>query len=229
MNGSDDHPTGFDDLTADQDSYYDELAAEYDEWTQSFSEREGYDDLTSAWDAEWWQANQIIAGSVSAGKRIAVIGCGSSRLDYGDNVAQIVFTDKSWNMLQRSKLANQSPRASFVRGAAEALPFHDNYFDVAICTQLLSHLPDSNLRLAISGLCRIISRGGRVIVTDSMSPFPSGSPKIGDFQVRLLHGKKFRLYKRYRVPEDLTCLFPPGDIKGWRGQRFLFSFQWKKR
>ena len=55
-------------------------------------------------------------------------------------------------------------RVDFVRGDAEALPFADRCFDVALCECSLCTFPDRERALA--ELHRVLRRGGRVAITD---------------------------------------------------------------
>ena len=63
------------------------------------------------------------------------------------------------------RLANsmQTTTVRFVRGRAEELPLTNESVDVAICLEVLEHLPDD--RAALTELHRVLRAGGRLIVS----------------------------------------------------------------
>lgn len=54
-------------------------------------------------------------------------------------------------------------KAKFIRSAAESLPFHNNFFDVVIATEIIEHLRQPQKLLAEAR--RVLKTGGRLILT----------------------------------------------------------------
>jgi SAM-dependent methyltransferase len=59
-----------------------------------------------------------------------------------------------------------------VTASAEALPFHDNRFDVVWSFGLLHHLDDEAARRAVLEMVRVTRLGGATVVVDSVWPDP---------------------------------------------------------
>lgn len=59
---------------------------------------------------------------------------------------------------------------AFANAPAQALPFPDGRFDVAVSSMMLHHLPRSSREQCARELCRVLKPGGRVLVIDFDAP-----------------------------------------------------------
>ena len=82
------------------------------------------------------------------------------------------------------KAERHESRATFKAGAAQALPFPDAHFDVAVTTLVLHHLPRPSRQQLAQEMRRLLKPGGRVLAIN----FGEGghSHKRGDGAVRSL-------------------------------------------
>ena len=69
-----------------------------------------------------------------------------------------------------SKAARAGIDVSFKTALAEALPFADETFDVALSTLMLHHLPRKVRQQCLSEILRVIKPDGRVLVVDFGKP-----------------------------------------------------------
>jgi SAM-dependent methyltransferase len=96
--------------------------------------------------AEWLRAHDV------SGARILDVGCGDRPYDaLFHDAAEIVGFDVPAN-----------PHAD-LHGSIEAIPVEDASFDVALCLQVLEHVPDP--AAAVRELRRVVRPGGRVLLT----------------------------------------------------------------
>jgi ubiquinone/menaquinone biosynthesis C-methylase UbiE len=95
-------------------------------------------------------------------KRILDLGCGKGRfaLHVQGRGACVVGVDLSAAMLA---YATGLPR---VRGSARRLPFSDGAFDGVMAIEVLEHLSDSGISLALSEIKRVLRPGGVVAIID---------------------------------------------------------------
>lgn len=71
---------------------------------------------------------------------------------------------------QAKKNVGGDKRISIQKGSIYKLPFTDNYFDLIICSEVLEHLDDE--KTALSELYRVLTKGGKLIVTVPNKNFP---------------------------------------------------------
>jgi len=97
--------------------------------------------------------------------KVLELGCGDAALwrknaDLIPETWSITLTDLSHGMLEeaRMNLGGQSGRFKFLIADAQAIPFHDNEFDIVIANHMLYHVLDINL--AVSEMHRILKPGG---------------------------------------------------------------------
>jgi SAM-dependent methyltransferase len=96
------------------------------------------------------------AAAVGPGMRVLDVGCGPGALAAaaGARGAQVIGVDLAEGML--AEAARRHPEIEFARADAEALPFGDGTFDVALGAFLVNHLPDAET--AIAEMRRVASR-----------------------------------------------------------------------
>jgi SAM-dependent methyltransferase len=100
-----------------------------------------------------------LAGQDVRRRRVIDVGCGDRRYEeLLAGASEIVGFDVPGN-----------PHAD-LHGSIEAIPAGDASFDVALCLQVLEHVPDP--ALAVRELRRVVRPGGRVLVsTHGIYPF----------------------------------------------------------
>ena len=93
--------------------------------------------------------------------------------------------DASPEMLARarSKAARAAVEVRFEDAAAQALPFGDASFDLALGTMMLHHLGRAARRELASELRRVVRPGGRVLLVDFARP----EARRGRFTAHLRH------------------------------------------
>ena len=172
--------------------YYDQRAAEYDEWYESrgvFAERD-----RPGWTEEVGRIVEFVHALPPA--RCLDIACGSGFLTRhlrGD----VVGLDQSRAMvaLARSRL----PAGVAVAGDALALPFADQAFDRVLTGHFYGHLPPDERVIFLAEVRRVSSD---VVVIDSALR-PGVEPE--QWQERVLNdGSRHRVYKRYLTASQLA-------------------------
>ncbi|HKR83056.1 MAG TPA: class I SAM-dependent methyltransferase, partial [Terriglobales bacterium] len=81
---------------------------------------------------------------------------------------EVYGVDASPEMLARAekKARKAGVEVRFWRGLAEAIPFQDSFFDVALGTVMLHHLPAKTRRQCAAEIRRVLKPGGRVLAVD---------------------------------------------------------------
>jgi ubiquinone/menaquinone biosynthesis C-methylase UbiE len=110
---------------------------------------------------------------VRPGESLLDVGCGTGTLAILARVrvgptGTVCGIDASPEMIARarSKAAKAAVTVQFENGAAQALPFGDSSFDVALATLMLHHLGRAARRDLASELIRVVKPGGRVLLVD---------------------------------------------------------------
>jgi ubiquinone/menaquinone biosynthesis C-methylase UbiE len=96
----------------------------------------------------------------------------------------------------RSKAARARAQIRFENAAAQALPFADRSFDLALSTMMLHHLGRAARRELAAELRRVVRPGGRVLIVD----FARSAPKGGGF------GRHFRHRHGHVDPSEIAGL-----------------------
>ena len=111
--------------------------------------------------------------SPQAGETVVDIGCGTGTLAVLAKRAvgptgQVCGIDASPAMIARARSKAQKAGVDlrFQNAAAQALPFPDASFDVALSTLMLHHLGRNARRQLACEMRRVIKPGGRVLVVD---------------------------------------------------------------
>lgn len=110
---------------------------------------------------------------IKVGERILDVGCGTGTLaiaakrHVGQNGA-VYGVDASPEMLARAekKAKKANVEVAFRNGLVEALPFEDSFFDAALSTVMLHHLPAKTRRQCVFELRRVLKPDGRVLAVD---------------------------------------------------------------
>lgn len=112
-----------------------------------------------------------------SGESVLDVGCGTGTLAIlaKETVGQfgtVCAVDPSSEMLARARLKATRARAEvrFQNAAAQALPFSDSSFDVALGTIMLHHLGRSARHELAAELRRVVRPGGRVLLVDFARP-----------------------------------------------------------
>ncbi|HEY1775792.1 MAG TPA: class I SAM-dependent methyltransferase [Solirubrobacteraceae bacterium] len=87
--------------------------------------------------------------------------------------AQPVGIDPLAVALERARRDDaNAPTGRYIEGEAEALPFRDGSFDVAIFFNSLHHVPVASLDIALSEAARVLRRGGVIYVQEPLAEGP---------------------------------------------------------
>ena len=183
--------------------YYGKIGPEYDEIWYSNRARKQYRTVYSFLQRE-------IAQRLAKEELVLDAGCGTC--EWGvfmvGNGATVVGLNQSSMMLKAGKEKSRSQRLmrslSLVRGDVSLLPFGEGTFDGATVQFVLSHLPDDELRLLLSGLERVVKKKGWMVFADTRLHEPH---RQQEHVVRTLKsGKEYVIYKRYFAAEGLKTL-----------------------
>lgn len=166
----------------------------------------------SLWGRERQLRQRILAlAGLQPGESVLDVGCGTGTLailaKQAVGPAGIVCgVDASAEMLARArfKATRAAVEVRFENAAAQALPFPDARFDLALGTMMLHHLGRAARRELAAELRRAVKPGGRVLLVDFARPEAKKRGFAGHFRHRhghvglpeiigLLEGAGFRL------------------------------------
>lgn len=110
---------------------------------------------------------------ITDGERILDVGCGTGTLAiaakrYVGQNGTVFGVDASPEMLARAekKAKGAGVEVLFRNSLAETLPFEESFFDAALCTVMLHHLPAKTRRQCAAEIRRVLKPGGRVLAVD---------------------------------------------------------------
>lgn len=166
--------------------------------------------------------------------RLLDVGVGKGRLKlyYPGDGPPVDWTGvdiQTW----RLNAAREVPGWRLVRGDGTRLPFRNDAFDLAVCSQVLEHFEDSEGALREVG--RVLKPGGSLIL--SLPVFPPGVALLARILVRALlvipalrrrwHGH-VRFFSTRSIRAMVGRQFRVRDIRGFRllSVLFLENFRW---
>ena len=215
-------------LTPERDTamraYYDQRAAEYDQWYR----REGR--FAGRLDAARWHAEVALL-------RERVMAFGHGRLleiaagtgwwtQHLARRAAVTAIDYAPAMLAQleARLAAQNLRAGRVRADAYRLPLARAAFDCCFFGFWLSHVPYVRLPAFLEELRRAVRPRGQVLVVDSAPTEPDQAPGVEYLHERILNdGSHHAVLKILHTPETLgAALAPLGAlVEAWSTGAFF--------
>jgi ubiquinone/menaquinone biosynthesis C-methylase UbiE len=120
---------------------------------------------------------------VEAGERVLDVASGTgatARLLAHELGVEAVGVDYGAEAVTRAQREAEAEgcddRVAFVHGDAEALPFADDTFDIAVCECSLCTFPDK--RAAIGEMARVLRPGGRVAISDMTANLAALPPPL---------------------------------------------------
>jgi len=119
------------------------------------------------------------------GLHVLDVGCGEGRLSRGmaDLGATVVGLDKTLPLIKHAFSLNTT--VSWIRGAAECLPFRDCSFDIGVACLVLMDVAD--LSSSVCEMSRVVRAGGRLLVV-ILSPLYTAGYREGSLGWQLNPG-----------------------------------------
>ncbi len=168
-------------------------------------------------------AEILARAGVASGDRVLDVGTGpgylalaASKLVGLDGGA--VGIDASAEMIARARIlaARRGSHADYVVASAEALPFGEASFDVAVSRLVFHHLPGDVKTKALAEIARVLKPGGRLVLVDLASATAQGAhhllarvlgrrPHTGAALEELIAGAGFTQLTRGRLAHGLLA------------------------
>ncbi len=142
--------------------------------------REGYEKIAQDFSRTrgmFWPELLFVREIIPKNARLLDIGCGNGRFlgtltDTSINYTGIDFSKGLINVAREryefegSQTSLNRPNATFVEGDALALPFPDEYFDMAVSFAVIHHIPSRAYRVQfLREAMRVVKPGGAIIIT----------------------------------------------------------------
>lgn len=114
--------------------------------------------------------------SLSAPARILDAGCGQGIpvLRRLSAASAAVGLDLSRGQLRVA--AERVPAAALLRADLTALPFREGAFDAAVAYHSIIHVPEGDHRSVVEEFARVLSPGGRLLLTEGRDPWSGTNP-----------------------------------------------------
>lgn len=149
-----------------------------------------------------FQERLIALARIQPGESVLDVGCGTGSLAIATkrhvgSAGIVCGIDASSEMIARAtrKARKSGLEVVFQQALAEALPFTDARFDVALSTVMLHHLPRSARQACVREMRRVLKPGGRVLAVDFDAPTQERRGLMSHFH---RHG--------HTKPEDLVAV-----------------------
>ncbi len=147
---------------------------------------ERFSEWAPTYDEHWMQrwlftpVQQVVldlaAAEVPAPKAILDVGCGTGRLLRAAHErfpsARLEGVDAAEGMVKEAQRVSANAPIRFQQAFAEALPFPNASFDVAVSTLTFHHWPDQ--RRGVAEIARMLAPGGRWLIADFIATGPFG-------------------------------------------------------
>ncbi|MFM2068271.1 MAG: hypothetical protein RLZZ584_3180 [Pseudomonadota bacterium] len=109
------------------------------------------------------------------GQRVIELGCGAARLARsllqrhpGSTVVGLEVDDRQ----HAKNLADPAPGLAFVAAGAQAIPFDDGRFDLALMLKSLHHVPLALMDQGLAEVARVLRPGGHLYVSEPVYAGP---------------------------------------------------------
>ena len=135
----------------DSESYFDNVASQWDGMRRSFF-------------ADSLRDKLLHVAQPAPGMTAADIGAGTGFVTSAlvDRGVKVIAVDRSLTMLR--ELAKKYPQVTTRQGEAESLPVEDGVVDLAFANMYLHHV--QRPAVAIAQMSRILKPGGRLVISD---------------------------------------------------------------
>jgi ubiquinone/menaquinone biosynthesis C-methylase UbiE len=151
--------------------------------------QEQFDQQASHYNGQWnsWSEHtlkwMLAASQASSKDQVLDIatGTGFTALAFAPHVASVIGLDVSTGMLAEARARAEEQGISnvgFHQGAADALPFEDNSFEIVTCRIAAHHFPD--VPAFLRETARVLKPGGRFLLVDTT--IPDADPEAGAWQ-----------------------------------------------
>jgi ubiquinone/menaquinone biosynthesis C-methylase UbiE len=151
-------------------------------WGKAFAA--GYDRFTARSERDTFSAHRAALLAGADGDVIEIgSGTGANLGHYGSSLGTLTVTEPEQPMAERlqRRVDEMRPGTRVVRAPAEALPFENDSFDVAVSTLVLCTVDDQPR--ALGELRRVLRPGGRLLFMEHVR---SDDERIARWQDRLL-------------------------------------------
>ena len=153
--------------------------------------RRGYDEVAETYAAdreEDGREREILArfvGDLPDSARVLDAGCGGGMPVLADlsESAAAVGTDISRTQLDLA--ADAVPDAALAQGDLAALPFRDGAFDAVTAFHSLIHVPRDQHRSVVGEFARVLTDGGRVLLSEGIDEWRGTNPDWLDAGVEM--------------------------------------------
>ena len=187
--------------------YYDERAAEYDEFYAGGGPASIQD--PEAYRKEVRRIATLLPAHIAGNHVDLACGTGFWMPYYHAKCLQITLVDQSEQMLRQCSLRAErlgiGDKIRIIRGDIFNYPFPNSRYDSALIGFLISHLSDAEERRLFEILGRILRPNAKFVIIDSVwsEERAATRSRTGLQKRRLNDGRAFEIYKRYFTKEDL--------------------------